>query len=973
MNSNPQGKQYWRSLDALADSPSFRQWLHREFPENASEMVDSSSRRTLLKLMAASFGLAGLTACRRPVERILPASKGAEDFIPGKAMFYATAFTLNGLASGLLVECHDGRPTKVEGNPRHPQSLGAASALAQASLLNLYDPDRAKHVLKGGRRTTWEDFLNAARPQLAAMGQGEGLRFLSEPASSPSLGAVKKHVLGKFPQAKWVEYEPVNRDEMIAGAQIAFGQPLETHYRFDKADVVLALDFDFLGLDAPTILPVKQFSQKRRVEAANGEMNRLYAAESSYTITGAMADHRLRARVADIPSLVGDLAKELGVPSAELKVLRGREPAFKKWLAAAAKDLKKNAGRCVVAAGPRQPAAVHALVALINKQLGNLGETVTFTRIASETFQPQLPALKELVGEMAAGRVKALVTLGGNPAYTTPADLDFAANLKKVPLSIYLGQQEDETAVRSGWSLPEAHYLEAWSDARAIDGTATVQQPMVQTLYEGKTAAEVLALLTGYKDTRPYDIVRNYWQEQWPAADREKRWRHALHDGIIEGTAFAEVKPSSISASASLPAGPQGLEVVFRPSAGPYDGRFSNNAWLQEAPDPMTKLVWDNAAMISPATAKSLGVENGDVINIRVSGRETPMPVMIQPGHADNSISLALGYGRTRCGRIGDGVGHNAGAIRTTAGFWYAAGAKVSKTGRKYDLSTTQEHFSMEGRPLVREASLEHYKEHPEFTKHAVHDEELFSLFQEQEYNKGNQWGMVIDLNTCIGCNACLVACQAENNIPVVGKAQVARGREMHWIRLDRYYAGDANDPQVVTQPVNCQQCESAPCESVCPVAATIHSPEGLNDMAYNRCIGTRYCANNCPYKVRRFNFLDYHKDLQEIGKMAYNPDVSVRMRGVMEKCNYCVQRIQEVKIAAKADGRRPIRDGEVQTACQQTCPADAIAFGNANDPESKVAKLKKQDKNYGLLAELNTKPRTTYTAKLRNPNPELV
>jgi|HigsolmetaAR201D_1030396.scaffolds.fasta_scaffold03790_3 Fe-S-cluster-containing hydrogenase components 1 len=974
MNSNLTGKKYWRSLDELADSPSFRKWLHREFPENASELLDSKSRRTLLKLMAASFGLAGLTSCRRPVEKILPASHGVEGYIPGKPMYYASAFVMNGVASGLLVECHDGRPTKIEGNPKHPYSLGAASAFAQASLLDLYDPDRMQAVYQDGKKTDWEAFTRFAGSHFASLGQGAGLRFLAQPSTSPSLEAVKKHALAKFPQAKWIEYEPVNDDNQRQGAQIAFGQAYDTHYHFDKADVVLSLDADFLGLDSPTILPIKQFSKRRRVESTSAEMNRLYVVESSYTITGAMADHRLRARTADVKELAVELARELGIAAAGLNVLQGTPVPHKKWIAAAARDLQKHKGRAVVVAGPRQPAAVHALVHLINQALGGVGETVTYTQPV-KPFQPQVASLKELTSEMAAGKVSTLVILGGNPVYSAPADLDFAANLKKVGVSIYLSQQNDETVAAVKWALPEAHYLETWSDARALDGTATVQQPMIEPLFGGKSAAEVVAVISGYKDQRAYDIVRNYWQRQW-GADREKKWRYALHEGFVEGTRSAEAKPSVNAAAVlaelnNVKAPEQGLEVVFRPSAGAYDGRFSNNAWMQEAPEPITKLVWDNAALLSPATAKSMNIETGDLLIIQAQGREVPMPALIQPGHADNCITLSLGYGRTRCGRIGEGVGHNAGLIRTTGGFWYTT-ANVRKQGGKYQLATTQEHFSMEGRPLVREATLEHYKHHPEFAKHAVEHPPLFSLFQEQDYSKGNQWGMVIDLNTCIGCNACIVACQAENNIPVVGKEQVIRGREMHWIRLDRYYTGDINDPQVVSQPINCQQCENAPCEAVCPVAATVHSPEGLNDMAYNRCIGTRYCLNNCPYKVRRFNFLDYHKGLEEIRKMVHNPDVSVRMRGVMEKCNYCVQRIQEAKIAAKADGRRPIRDGEVKTACQQTCPADAIVFGNINDPESRVAKLKKLETNYGILEELNTKPRTTFTAKLRNPNPEL-
>jgi MoCo/4Fe-4S cofactor protein with predicted Tat translocation signal len=969
MSSNTNGKQYWRSLDELADSPKFHEWLHREFPENASEMLDGGSRRTMLKLMAASFGLAGLTACRRPVERILPNSLGVEDYIPGKSMFYATAYTQNGFASGLLVECHDGRPTKIEGNPKHPYSLGAASALAQGSLLNLYDPDRAKHVMEGGRKSTWEEFFKAAKQKLDATGGGAGVRILAESSTSPSLAALKKQVMTKYPQAKWVEYESLNRDEIVGGAQLAFGQPLETHYHFDKAAVVVTLDSDFLGIDEPTILPTKQFSKRRRILESSGEMNRLYAAESAYTITGAMADHRLRARTADIGLLASALAKEVGV-GGELKVLQGNQPAYAKWVTAVAKDLKAHTGKSIVVAGPKQPAAVHALVHAINKQLGNFGETVTFTKI--ESFEPHVSGLKTLANEMAGSQVRVLLIIGGNPAYTAPTDFDFGANLKRVEFSAYLGEEVNETAASANWALPKTHFLEAWGDARAMDGTATVQQPMIEPLYEGKPAIEVLAVLADFKDKRPYDIVHNYWTEQWPAADRERKWRKALHEGTVEGTAYAEVKPASVAAAPALPAAPEGMEVVFRPSASLYDGRFANNPWLQETPDPITKLVWDNAAMVSPATAKSLNIVNGDVLTIQASGREVRMPAMIQPGHADNSVTVALGYGRTRCGHVGTGVGHNVGVIRTSTAFWYATGAKVTKTGDSYTLVTTQEHFSMEGRPLVLEAGLEEYKKTPEFVKERSEHEELFSLFEEHKYDKGNQWGMVIDLNTCIGCNACLVACIAENNIPVVGKEMVAKGREMHWIRLDRYYVGNSEDPQLVTQPINCQQCESAPCESVCPVAATIHSPEGLNDMAYNRCIGTRYCANNCPYKVRRFNFLDYHKDIQESTKMVHNPNVTVRMRGVMEKCNYCVQRIQETKIAAHADGRRPIRDGEVLTACQQTCPADAIVFGNILDPNSEVAKRKKQDTHYALLAELNTKPRTTFSAKLRNPNPEL-
>ena len=958
------GKTYWRSLDELARTPEFEQWLHREFPENASEWTGKASRRNLLKLMAASFGLAGLVACRRPVERILPAAKGVEEYVPGNPMYYATAFSLGAAAYGLHVEAHDGRPTKIEGNPQHPASRGAAGSFAQASILGLYDPDRAKWVRKDGRRSSWEEFEKFAAGRFA--GQGAGLRFLSGEIGSPSLEAVKKHALQRFPQARWVEFEPVSQDEPMAGAQLAFGQPVRAHYHFEKADVILALDCDFLGLDAPTLSYTREFARRRKIGTPQDRMNRLYVAEANYSLTGAAADHRLRLRASEVAALLAELAAELKVFGETLRVLPAASGARRKWLAAVARDLAAHKGRCLVLAGPRQPAVVHAWVHLINQLLGNAGATVTYT---AATWTPQTQALKELASEMAAGQVSTLVILGGNPVYNAPADLDFASHIKKVECVIRHGLEEDETAALAHWTLPEAHYLETWGDARAWDGTCSIQQPLVAPIYEGRSAAEVVALLSGYPHRRAYDIVRNFW-----SALSEPQWRKALHDGVTPTSPSAELKVTADARRIQglpLPPPATGVEINFQPDAGVWDGRFANNGWLQEAPDPMTKLTWDNAALLSPATARSLGVNTGDMISIQREGRELKIPAMILPGHADNSITLPLGYGRTRCGRVGRGVGHNVYPLRTSGAMSIAAGGKVSKAPGRYKFSLTQDHHSMEGRPIVREATLEEYRKHPHFA-HEPH-QELFSLYPEHSYDKGNQWGMVVDLNACIGCNACLLACQAENNIPIVGKKEVARGREMHWIRLDRYFSGPEEDPEVVYQPMACQQCENAPCENVCPVAATAHSPEGLNEMAYNRCIGTRYCANNCPYKVRRFNFLEWHKDIDQLQRMQFNPDVTVRMRGVMEKCNYCVQRIQEAKIKAKAEGRRPIRDGEILTACQQTCPAEAIVFGNINDPNSKVSQLRKQDRNYAVLAELNVKPRTTYLAKVRNPNPELV
>jgi molybdopterin-containing oxidoreductase family iron-sulfur binding subunit len=979
--SSATGKSYWRSLDQLADTPEFRQWADREFGEGATELT-AGSRRSLLKVMAASFGLAGLTACRRPVEKILPHSKGIEGYVHNRAQHYATVLTKGGAASGVIVETIDGRPIKIEGNPRHPASLGATNAHAQAAILSLYDPDRARRVERRGNRARWDEFIAWAKTEFdaARQGDGAGLRILSERSTSLTLAALKGEVLKKFPKAQWVEYDSVNFDQPAAGLAQAFGQPLEAHYQFDKADVVVALDCDFLGVDARDVRPIKQFSARRRVEKPEDAMNRLYVAESNYTLTGAMADHRLRVRAGDAGALALRIAKALNITGTELNVVGDAADRAGRFVAALVKDLLAAKGKSIVVAGPRQPAAVHALVAAVNQALGNNGQTVVYTKPVTEATD-SVAAVKQLAAELNAGAVKTLVILGGNPVYTLPADLNFAAAMKKAAATVALLAEPNETWNEAEWRLNEAHPLETWGDARSLDGTASVQQPLISPLFNGHSAIEVAALIAGRGPSKGYDLVKSAWTAQWPAAERERRWKKLLYDGLDASSRLApvpaalDVKKTLAAAGAAIQPAASGIEIVFYPSHGAYDGRYANNAWMQEAPDPMTKLVWDNAALVSPATAKRLGVANGDVIEISAGGASARVPAMILPGHADDSISLALGYGRTRCGRVGQGVGHRVEGLRTTAGF-FRAGAAVTRTGQTYDLVTTQEHHTLtepitglQREGIVVEESLAHYREGK---IHLPHQPEPASLFKGFDYSKGNQWGIAIDLNACIGCNACLVACQAENNIPVVGKDQVKRGREMHWIRMDRYFSGGEEDPQVVTQPMACVQCENAPCESVCPVVATTHSPEGLNDMAYNRCVGTRYCANNCPYKVRRFNFLDWHRGLTEVGKMAFNPDVTVRMRGVMEKCNYCVQRIQEKKIDAKAAGRRPLTDGEVMSACMQVCPAEAIVFGDINDAESRVAKLKKQKRNYEVLGELNVKPRTTYLAKLRNPNPEL-
>jgi len=969
---NTTGPKYWRSLDELAQTPQFREWVSKEFP-GGTEVLDGQSRRNVLKVMAASFGLAGLAACRRPVEHILPYSHGVEDLIPGQAYFYSTVVSLAGQATGLLVETHDGRPTKIEGNPDHPASLGAATAMQQAAILSLYDPDRSARFLENGKPTSksWKEF--DAYLKSISLGDGSGLRFLSETVNSPSLDAMRASALKKFPNAKWVEYEPVSYDN---GTNLAFGQPLTVQPQYDKAKVVLALDADFLGLDSPTPLPTKQFSKRRRIESEEDleKMNRLYMVEAQFSITGMNADHRLRLKPSEVNQFAVDLAASLGaVPG--LNVVGGGDRRAK-FLAAVVKDLKAAGAEALVVAGPRQPASVHAMAHAINQVLGS--SAVMYTK--ADAANSGVDALKTLATEMNSGQVSTLFILGGNPAYSAPADLQFNAALPKVANSVHLGEEEDETAAATKWHVPQAHFLEQWSDARAVDGTVSIQQPLIDCMYGGKTPAEMVAMVIDAPDKKAYDIVRKYWLAQMPGKDAEKAWRKALNDGVVAAAKPAEASKVSVDAK-KLAAGVAassnaGLEVAFVPSSSSWDGRFANNGWMQEAPDPISKLVWGNAAMISPATAKAQNVNDSDIVTISRGNYKVDAAVMVQPGLADGVIVMSLGHGRTKCGRVGTDVGFNANLIRTSDGFWFAQGFSVASTGRTFKHATTQERGLAENqndRPIVREVVLDEYKKNPKVIEEMNEEGSLHSIYPEFSYDKGNQWGMAIDLGACTGCNACVVACQAENNIPVVGKDQVMRGREMHWIRMDRYYTGTEDEPRAVTQPLPCMQCENAPCENVCPVAATSHSPEGLNDMAYNRCVGTRYCANNCPFKVRHFNFLNFHKHEPAIESMAYNPDVTVRMRGVMEKCTYCVQRIQETKIKAKGEGRRAIPDGEIKTACQQTCPAEAIVFGNINDPQSRVSKLKRQERNYAMMAELDIKPRTTYLAKVHNPNPELV
>jgi len=974
---NTTGPEYWRSLEELAGSEEFQEMLHREFPKGASEWLDDFSRRGFLKTMGASLALAGLTGCTKmPNTEIVPYVRQPEIVVPGRPMFYATAFTLGGYASPILVESHMFRPTKVEGNPQHPASLGGTDVYAQASILDLYDPDRAQDITYLGDVRSWNAFTVAARGALGVEKKiaGAGVRILTQTVSSPTLAAQIRDYLQTNPEARWHVYEPVNRDNVIEGAKLAFGEVVETRYDLSKADVIVSLDADFLYAGFPGFARYARDFAARRNPDAN--MNRLYVVESTPSSTGMKADHRLPVRAREIENFTRALAGSLGLNASGDGT---SEPKI--FLPALARDLLAHKGASVVIAGDQQPPAVHALVQAINQALGNVGQTVFYTDPVDANPISRSESVQSLVEDMRGDKVDLLLILGGNPAYDAPAELDFASVLKSnaVGLKIYLGTHRNETAELCQWHIPEATYLEAWSDARAYDGTVTIVQPLIEPLYGGKSAHEILAFLAGDGGSGR-DRVEAYWQKQHTGPDFDGFWRKSLHDGWIEGTAYTP-KNVTLKATTFAPSGSQaanGYEINFRRDPSVYDGRFSNNGWLQECPKPLTKLTWDNPVMIGPAMAERLKLNFKDVVEVDFNGKKVKGAVWIQAGHPDNSMTVFLGYGRERAGRLGTGRGYNIYPVRTSQAAWFGDGARLAATGETFNLASTQGYQTMETpdgseRPQVQERDLEEYRKEPDFAKEGEPAKEL-TLTKPWLFDYAKEaysWGMAIDLNSCVGCNNCIVACQAENNIAVVGQEQTLRGRYMHWLRVDTYYNGPRENPKGFFQPVPCQQCENAPCELVCPVQATTHSSEGLNDMVYNRCVGTRYCSNNCPYKVRRFNFLLFQDWETPQFKLMRNPDVTIRSRGVMEKCTYCVQRISEHRIdAERADTL--IRDGELQTACQQSCPANAIVFGNLNDPASQVNKWKAQARNYSLLGELNTRPRTTYLAEIRNPNPEL-
>jgi MoCo/4Fe-4S cofactor protein with predicted Tat translocation signal len=1000
MSNNQQT--YWRSLNELANNEEYRKFVDREFPENADELKDGYSRRNFLQVMGASIALAGFAACRKPFTKIVPFTTMPEYMVAGKQVYYATSIPQNGYVSGLLVETNAGRPTKIEGNELHPSSNGKTNIQQQASILNLYDPDRSRGIRHNGDSSDWSSFISAASAELTS---DKNIVVITENHASITVERQKQEFLRRFPSARWVSYEAYGEENQLLGSQLAFGRKLRVSPDLSKARVIVSLDADFMGPQADNVRNIQGYTAGRSITSTSDDINRLYIVESQYSLTGSNADHRLRLKSGDIKPFLFALAASLSGSYRELSAFAGYSNAFSQheWIAVLTEELRSNAGQSIVMAGTEHDAQTHAAVAALNTALGNAGSTVNYIELPTADAQNQHDLFSAVVRDMHAGEVDAVVMLGTNPVFTTPADLDFKGALSKVAFSVHLANHFDETSSLVTWHVNRAHFLEYWGDGYDYHGVRSVIQPMILPLFDGKSEIEVLGAILSGAAINAAEEVKNTWRTLI-SGDFETRWQELLHDGIQPGSSFNVVNPgisagfaTAINASFSDVSVSEAntIEVVLRQDPKILDGRHANNGWLQELPDPISKITWDNVAYLSPTTARELGIGTRkfgqtavDVVRVEVGGRSLELAAWVIPGHADKSVTIFTGYGRS-VGRVGAGTGVNAFLLASSAEGFKFADAKVSVTGKSYEIATTQDHHSMEGRPLVREASLSEYREDPRFAADMVYvpgrkpgQEHAISLFNSQTAVEGQpQWGMAIDLSTCIGCGVCTIACQSENNIPVIGKDQVRRGREMHWIRTDRYFSGDVDgNPQIVHQPIPCQHCELAPCEQVCPVAATTHSDDGLNQMTYNRCIGTRYCANNCPFKVRRFNFFNYpiefltQGDDPEVIQMAMNPDVSIRFRGVIEKCSFCVQRISRAKIETKiatGNSRKPA-DGTVKTACQQACPANAISFGDLTDNNSKVAVTKRNERNYLLLEELNIRPRTSYLAKIRNPHANL-
>jgi MoCo/4Fe-4S cofactor protein with predicted Tat translocation signal len=1073
------GRRYWKSLEELAETDEFRTYLDREFAEAPRDM-QPLSRREFLRVMGAGLALAGVSGCAyQPAERIVPYVINPEMAVPGRALYFASAFTRGGYAYGVLGESHLGRPVKLEGNPEHPASLGATDSFTQASLLDLYDPERARAVRHLGAASSWDAFAFEMQrvTREAQANQGAGLHLLVGAFTSPTLADQLRRFLQRYPAARVYRHEPA-----ASGLDQSQPQPPQPLYGFHRARRILALDSDFLSDEPGSIRYARDFIDGRRVRENQHEMNRLYVLESTVTLTGAMADHRLPLRPSQLETVARIIAQRLGAgaptpaappavpetpetPAPEgvlppeqptpngLQAPNGQaEPAPpaaapggslqlpanvpSEWIDALVQDLQQHSGESLVVAGPYASPTVRALAQQINQAIGAFGQTVEFIEPVIDDLDARLGTLTQLVQAMNGGQVGTLIVLDGNPAYTAPADLDFRGAMERVPLRVHLGRYDDETGVLCHWQLPESHYLEAWSDARAFDGTATIVQPLIEPLFSTRSIHEVMGVLLGEGFRPGLDQVRAHWMEergetppppgqQQPgqaqgraSSEFERFWHQALLTGVVPETRAETTGAPPVPGIPPAETGAlAGLELVIRPDPTLWDGRFANNAWLQELPKPLSALTWDNAAYISPQTAADpeYRLRDNDMVDLSYRDRTLRVPVRIIPGHPDGVVTVTLGYGRERAGRLGTGTGFNLYALRTSDAPWGGPGLEMRRTGTRYNLVTTQNYFSLHGRPLARHgdlAAVEADPSHPAFAQEGVYgpvhgrDDDGWDLpslippeWPSDKRPSGENlppqrdpghwegtgyggfeipaWGMVIDLTACIGCNACTIACQAENNIPTVGKDQVARNRQMHWLRVDTYFEDQPENPLTLFQPVPCMHCEKAPCEPVCPVSATSHSAEGINEMTYNRCVGTRYCSNNCPYKVRRFNFLQYADQKSPTIQMMRNPDVTVRSRGVMEKCTYCIQRINQGRIQAEKEERR-IRDGDIVSACQQVCPTQAIVFGDINDKDSHggrgslVRQLKREPLNYTMLTELNTRPRTSYMARVRNPNPQL-
>jgi Fe-S-cluster-containing dehydrogenase component len=995
----------WQSLEELDSIERQSQELGLpvdEFAPGADtlEVRSGVDRRNFLGMLGASMALTGTvaTGCiRKPDEKILPYVKRPEDLIPGESRYFATSLQVVGQVYGVLVKSFDGRPIKVEGNPDHPASLGATNHFGQAEVLSIYDPDRLTKPVQDSKPIE----LEAARQSLSQLAAefkktgGRGLGILTDWVASPSYQGLLGKLNGALPEARFYS-SAESRSVAELSAMGLLGLPNgRVRYSLADAKVIVALDADPFGLEGETVRLTREFAEGRKLAGGRLNMNRLYAVESSFSVTGSIADNRLMVPPLAIQEFVVELARELdrrgvsiGGQGSGLAARLGQTniaTQHSKWIKAVTEDLLTNPGQSVVIPGEKQPDWVYALTIAVNAALGNVGKTVEFYPDGSAV---KLGYSDQLAQDIKAGSVKSLIIVGGNPAYSLPGDVGFEDLLTRVDKSIYLGFEANETSAAVKFAIPMAHGLEAWGDTVTIDGTVAVRQPIIAPIFPALSEIEFLAVLAGESETNGYSIVRQNFRNQSKSGDSDAAWHAALISGVAPyksfekistGLSYAQLEVALRKQLNTEEASADSLDVVFANDYRVYDGRFANNAWLQELPDPLTKLTWDNAILLGPSTAAKLGLKTGDSVELNVGGGTAKGAVLVQPGVAKGTAVFSLGYGRRKVGRVGTGTGFDTAALRSYRSPFLARGGKIRATGETYVLARTQLHNSMEGRPIVREATLAAYTAQPNFVDKyelIAKDKQKTLLWTEPNVTTGQQWGMTIDLNSCTGCSSCIIACQAENNVAIVGKKEVDRHRYMAWIRVDAYFTGTADDPQAVMQPVNCMHCETAPCENVCPVGATVHSPEGMNDMAYNRCIGTRYCANNCPYKVRKFNYFNFSKRQDEMNPliaMQQNPNVTVRFRGVIEKCTYCVQRVNKARIDAKVNGNGIIPEGTVQTACQQACPAGAIEFGDINNTSSQVAHNKSEPRNYGLLGELNTRPRTTYLAKVRNPHASLV